>query len=105
MVMQSVAETGRRASTARRARQAAPLRQIRRGKEAVMAAHPEVEQSLAYLRDITARLRQEWIALPAAAWDAPSSCPPWTVRRLAAHLVENALFIEENVACGVAGDT
>ncbi len=70
-----------------------------------MAAHPEVEQSLRYLADLTARVHAELAALPAESWDAPSNCPPWPVRRLAAHLVENALFVQENVEHGVAGRT
>ncbi|HLI25991.1 MAG TPA: maleylpyruvate isomerase family mycothiol-dependent enzyme [Chloroflexota bacterium] len=68
-----------------------------------MAAHPDVTESLRLLADLTARVRAELAALPAAAWDAPSNCPPWPVRRLAAHLVENALFVRENVERGVAG--
>lgn len=68
-----------------------------------MAAHPEVTASLRLLADLTARVRAELAALPPAAWDAPSNCPPWPVRRLAAHLVENARFVREHVERGVAG--
>ena len=70
-----------------------------------MANHPEVQQSLQHLRDVTARTRAELAAWDGAGWDAPSTCPPWPVRRLAAHLVENARFIHENVERGVAGLT
>lgn len=69
-----------------------------------MAAHAEVDESLRLMRDQTRRVREELASLPAEAWDAPSNCPPWPVRRLVAHLVENARFIQENVEKGLRGD-
>lgn len=68
-----------------------------------MAAHPEVAESLRLLRAESQRLHDELLALPPEAWDAPSNCPPWPVRRLVAHIVENASFVRENVERGVAG--
>ena len=70
-----------------------------------MAHHPEVQQSLRHLRELTARTRAELAEWDSTGWDAASTCPPWPVRRLAAHLVENAQFIHENVERGVAGLT
>ena len=42
-----------------------------------MAAHPEVDESLRHIRDVSRRLQEELAGLPAEAWDAPSNCPPW----------------------------
>ena len=55
-----------------------------------MAAHPEVDESLRQIRLLVRQLQDDFASLPDEAWDAPSNCPPWPVRRLAAHLVENA---------------
>ncbi len=70
-----------------------------------MAAHAEVDESLRHIRAIARQLQDELASLPPEAWDAPSSCPPWPVRRLVAHLVENAEFVQANVEAGVAGRT
>jgi uncharacterized protein (TIGR03083 family) len=70
-----------------------------------MAAHPEVDESLRQIRLLVRQLQDDFASLPEEAWDAPSNCPPWPVRRLAAHLVENAEFIRRNVEAGVAGQT
>ena len=66
-----------------------------------MAAHPEVDESLRQIRVLVRQLQDDFASLPDEAWDAPSNCPPWPVRRLAAHLVENAEFIRRNVEAGV----
>ena len=68
-----------------------------------MAAHPEVDESIRRTRAISQRLRAEVLNLPPEAWDTPTNCPPWPVRRLVAHMVENANFIRGNVEGGVAG--
>ena len=68
-----------------------------------MAAHPEVAESVRYLRDESGRLRDELASMSAEAWNTPSNCPPWPVRRLVAHIVENAQFVRSNVERGVAG--
>jgi uncharacterized protein (TIGR03083 family) len=68
-----------------------------------MAAHPEVAESIRHLRDVSGRLRDELAELSAEAWDKASNCAPWPVRRLVAHVVENANFVRENVEQGVAG--
>ena len=70
-----------------------------------MAAHAEVDESLRHIRATARQLEDELASLPPEAWDAPSSCPPWTVRRLVAHLVENSEFVQRNVEQGVAGKT
>jgi uncharacterized protein (TIGR03083 family) len=68
-----------------------------------VAAHPEVDQSLRHIRAIAIQLQDELASVPPEAWDAPSNCDPWPVRRLASHLVENAEFIRANVERGTAG--
>ncbi len=68
-----------------------------------MAAHPEVADSIRHLRAESQRMRDELAGLSAEAWEAPSNCPPWPVRRLVAHIVENAQFVRHNVERGVAG--
>src|SRR5688500_9447560 len=68
-----------------------------------MAAHPEVAESIRHLRDVSGRLRDELAGMSAEAWDKASNCAPWPVRRLVAHVVENANFVRENVEQGVAG--
>jgi uncharacterized protein (TIGR03083 family) len=68
-----------------------------------MAAHPEVAESIRHLRDESGRMRDELAGLSADEWNAASNCPPWPVRRLVAHIVENAQFIRTNVERGVAG--
>src|SRR5918997_5063426 len=70
-----------------------------------MAAHAEVDESLRHIRAEVQRLRDTLSSLPAEAWDTPSNCPPWPVRRLVAHIVNNAEFIQTNVEQGVAGVT
>ena len=70
-----------------------------------MAAHPEVDQSLRHIRAQSDRLHEELAGLPPEAWDTPSNCPPWPVRRLVAHIVNNAEFVQQNVERGVAGLT
>ncbi|SRR5579884_295813 len=70
-----------------------------------MAAHAEVDESLRHIRTIARQLEDELAHLPPEAWDAPSNCPPWPVRRLVAHLVENAEFVQRNVEAGLAGRT
>jgi uncharacterized protein (TIGR03083 family) len=70
-----------------------------------MAAHTEVDTSIRLIRAETQRLRDTLSSLPAEAWDTPSNCPPWPVRRLVAHIVNNAEFIQQNVERGVAGLT
>ena len=55
-----------------------------------MAAHADVDRSLGYIRRLSERLGRELERLPAEAWDAPTNCPPWPLRRLVAHFVENA---------------
>src|SRR4051812_24057527 len=68
-----------------------------------MAAHPEVDESIRRTRAISQRLRDEVLNLPPEAWDTPTNCPPWPVRRLVAHMVENGNFVRGNVEGGVAG--
>src|SRR5581483_7851006 len=68
-----------------------------------MAAQAELDASIRHIRAETRRLRDTLSNLPAEAWDAPSNCPPWPVRRLVAHIVNNAEFIQQNVERGVAG--
>jgi uncharacterized protein (TIGR03083 family) len=70
-----------------------------------MAAHPEVDESLRQIRVLARQVQDDFASLPDEAWDAPSNCSPWPVRRLAAHLVENAEFVHRNVEAGVAGQT
>jgi uncharacterized protein (TIGR03083 family) len=70
-----------------------------------MAAHPEVDESLRHIRTLTQQLREELASLPPEAWDAPTNCPPWPVRRLVAHIVNNAEFVKQNVERGAAGLT
>ena len=70
-----------------------------------MAAHAEVDESIRHIRAVSRRLRAELASLPPEAWDAPSNCPPWPVRRLMAHAVNNAEFVQLNVERGVAGLT
>ena len=68
-----------------------------------MAAHAEVDTSIRLIRAETQRLRDTLSSLPAEAWDTPSNCAPWPVRRLVAHIVNNAEFIQQNVERGAAG--
>lgn len=68
-----------------------------------MAAHAEVDASIRLIRAETQRLHDTLSNLPAEAWDTPSNCPPWPVRRLVAHIVNNAEFIQQNVERGAAG--
>jgi uncharacterized protein (TIGR03083 family) len=68
-----------------------------------MAAHAEVDTSIRHIRSETQRLHDTLSNLPAEAWDTPSNCPPWPVRRLVAHIVNNAEFIQQNVERGAAG--
>jgi uncharacterized protein (TIGR03083 family) len=68
-----------------------------------MAAHPQVDESIRRTHAISQRLRAEVLELPPGAWDTPTNCPPWPVRRLVAHMVENGNFIRGNVESGVAG--
>jgi uncharacterized protein (TIGR03083 family) len=70
-----------------------------------MAAHADVDRSIQLIGAETQRLRATLSSLPAEAWDTPSNCPPWPVRRLVAHIVNNAEFIQQNVERGVAGLT
>jgi uncharacterized protein (TIGR03083 family) len=70
-----------------------------------LAAHPEVDQSLRYIRTLSQRLRGDLASLPPPAWDALSNCPPWPLRRLVAHIVNNGDFIRLSVERGVAGIT
>jgi uncharacterized protein (TIGR03083 family) len=70
-----------------------------------MAAHAEVDNSIRHIRALSRRLRDELASLPPEAWDAPSNCPPWPVRRLVAHVVNNAEFVQLNVERGAAGLT
>jgi uncharacterized protein (TIGR03083 family) len=70
-----------------------------------MAAHAEVDASIWHIRAETRRLRDTLSNLPAEAWDTPTNCPPWPVRRLVAHIVNNAEFIQQNVERGAAGLT
>jgi uncharacterized protein (TIGR03083 family) len=68
-----------------------------------MAAHPEVDESIRRTRAVSQRLRAEVLNLPPEAWDTPTNCPPWPVRRLVAHMVENGNFVRGNVEGGIAG--
>jgi uncharacterized protein (TIGR03083 family) len=68
-----------------------------------MAAHPEVDQSIRHIQTVTRQVQADLEGLSPEAWDTPTNCPPWPVRRLAAHMVENADFIRQNVEAGVAG--
>ncbi|HEY7068225.1 MAG TPA: maleylpyruvate isomerase family mycothiol-dependent enzyme [Chloroflexota bacterium] len=70
-----------------------------------MASHADVDASIRHIRAETERLRATLASLPAEAWDTPSNCPPWPVRRLVAHIVNNAEFIQTNVERGAAGIT
>src|SRR5919197_658442 len=70
-----------------------------------MAAHADVDRSVQLIGAETQRLRDTLSNLPAEAWDTPSNCPPWPVRRLVAHIVNNAEFIQQNVERGAAGLT
>src|SRR5262245_41677763 len=68
-----------------------------------MAAHPQVDESIRRTRAISQRLRAAGPDRPAQAWDTPRNWPPWPVRRLGAHMVENGNFIRGNVEGGAAG--
>jgi len=70
-----------------------------------MAAHPDVDQSLRYIRAITRRMRDDLASLPAQAWDGPTNCLPWSVRQLAAHVATSGESFRLSVERGVAGQT
>jgi uncharacterized protein (TIGR03083 family) len=70
-----------------------------------VAAHPDVDQSLHYIRTLSQRLRGDLASLPPRVWDAPTNCPPWPLRRLVAHIVNNGDFIRLSVERGVDGIT
>jgi uncharacterized protein (TIGR03083 family) len=70
-----------------------------------MAAHPEVDDSLRYIRAETERLRDALRDLPAAVWDQPTSCPPWRLRHLIAHVITSGESFKLSVERGVSGLT
>src|SRR5438067_5606062 len=70
-----------------------------------MAADPQIDQALRYIREISDRLRRELASLPEGAWDAPSNCPPWAVRQLVAHVISGGDSFRVAVERGLAGQT
>jgi uncharacterized protein (TIGR03083 family) len=70
-----------------------------------MAAHPDVDRSLRYIRALSRGLRDDLAGLPPEGWDRPTTCPPWTVRQLAAHVVTGGETFRLAVERGLDGVT
>jgi uncharacterized protein (TIGR03083 family) len=68
-----------------------------------MAARPDVDRALGHIRAISRELHDELAELPPEAWELPSSCPPWSVRQLVAHVVTSGETFRLSVERGVAG--
>lgn len=69
-----------------------------------MAAHPEVDEALGHIREVTGGLRERLSGLPADAWQASTNCPPWKVRDLVGHVISSGETFRMSVERGVAGN-
>jgi uncharacterized protein (TIGR03083 family) len=68
-------------------------------------ADTHLARCLTELREASGRLVDEIATISAEAWDAPTNCPPWLVRDLAAHLVTSGQGFVGSIRRGLAGST
>jgi uncharacterized protein (TIGR03083 family) len=64
-----------------------------------------VDEALAHLRRESDAFTATLAGLAPADWDRPTSCPPWTVRQLAAHVIRQVDSYIGSVEQGMRGES
>ena len=62
-----------------------------------------VTQTLTHIREVSSGLATEIATLPAATWQGPTNCPPWTVADLCTHMVTSGQGFVASIRNGLAG--